>query len=88
MPSPDENHVLRILDEQGGECYLSKIAMKMGLSTEWAKTIIYSLGRRDFIDVMANGKCKLADKGWNTLGKRPTYDAQSFIKQFKEMKGR
>ena len=88
MPSPDENQVLRILDEQGGESNLSKVASKMGLSTEWAKTIVNSLGRRDFIDVFANGKIKLADKGWNTLGKRPTYDHRTFIKEMQAMKGR
>lgn len=63
MLSQDENQVLRILDEQGGEGNLAKVASKMGLSTEWAKTIVNSLGRRDFIDVFANGKIKLAEKG-------------------------
>ncbi len=69
MPSPDENHVLRILDEQGGESNLAKVAIKMGLPTDSARTIVNSLGRRDFIDVFANGKIKLIEKGWNTLGK-------------------
>jgi len=85
MPSPDENKVLRILDEEGGESSLAKVASKMGLSTDWARTIVNSLGRRDYIDVFANGKIKLVEKGWNTLGKRPTYDYHTLLK---EKKGR
>ena len=85
MPSPDENHILRILDEEGGESNLAKVAVEMGLSTQWARTVVESLGRRDYIDVFANGKIKLADKGWNALGKRPTYDYHTLLK---EKKGR
>ena len=69
MPSPDERNVLKILDEESGQSTEAKIAKYMGLRLDYVRTILESMGRRDFIDVFARGKVKLAEKGWRALGK-------------------
>ena len=71
MPTSDEKEVLKIIEEEGGESHIVKVANRIGLRLVYTKTIIGSMGRRDFIDVSASGKVKLTDKGWRALGKSP-----------------
>ena len=71
MATRDERSVLEIVDEEGGEASEVKIAKCMGLRLDYVRTILGSMGRRDFIDVLASGKIKLAEKGWKALGKTP-----------------
>lgn len=71
MPTTDERNILKILDEEGGEASEAKIAKCMGLRLDYVRTILGSMGRRNFIDVLASGKVKLAEKGWKALGKSP-----------------
>ena len=69
MPTPDEKNVLKILDEEGGELTEGKIVKHMGVRLDYMRIILESMGRRDFIDVFASGKVRLAEKGWRALGK-------------------
>jgi len=41
----------------------------MGLRIDYLRSILGSMGRRDFIDVSASGKIELVEKGWKALGK-------------------
>ena len=70
MPSPDETKVLKILDAEGGESTLGKVARKMGLNSSYARVILNSMGKNDIIDVYRNGKIRIAYKGWMALGKK------------------
>ena len=69
MPTVDEGNVLKIVEKEGGQSTEAKIAKYMGLRLDYVRTILESMGRRDFIDVFARGKVKLAEKGWRALGK-------------------
>jgi len=74
MPTTDEKNILKILEEEGGELgelHEVKISRYMGLRLDYLRSILDSMGRRDLIDVFANGKVNIADKGWRALGKNP-----------------
>ncbi len=72
MPTTDERNVLKILDEEGGELSEVQIAKFMGVRLDYVRTILGSMGRRNFIDVFVSGKIRLAEKGWKALGKSPS----------------
>ncbi|MBC8218918.1 MAG: hypothetical protein H8E73_10675 [Planctomycetes bacterium] len=71
MPTPDENKILKIIDTEGGECTLGKIAKEMHLQTSYARVIVRSMGESDIVDVFRDGKIRIASKGWSLLGKEP-----------------
>ncbi|PIS25662.1 MAG: hypothetical protein COT45_02145 [bacterium (Candidatus Stahlbacteria) CG08_land_8_20_14_0_20_40_26] len=71
MPTPDETKILRIIDAEGGESTVRKIARKMGLDSSYARVILQSMGRNDLIDLFGTGKVRIAIKGWLALGKQP-----------------
>ncbi|MCK4791114.1 MAG: hypothetical protein KAV87_45695 [Desulfobacteraceae bacterium] len=71
MPTPDENEILKIIDAEGGECTVGKIAAKMRLQPSYVRVILRSMGESDIIDVFRNGKVRLLLKGWAALGKEP-----------------
>jgi Mn-dependent DtxR family transcriptional regulator len=71
MPTPDEKKVLKILDDEGGESTLGRIARKMHLEPQYVRIILNSMGIRDLIDVFASGRVRIARKGWEALHKQP-----------------
>ena len=73
MPTTDEKRVLEIIDEEGGECKEGKVSREMGLRLDYIRTILGSMGRRDYIDVLKGGKVRIANKGWKSLGKQPKF---------------
>jgi len=73
MPTPDEKKILKIIDEEGGESNTVKISNAMGLRLDYLRSILDSMGRRDYIDVFRNGKVRIARKGWQVLGKTPKF---------------
>ncbi len=73
MPTTDEKRVLEIIDEEGGECKEGKVSREMGLRLDYIRTILGSMGRRDYIDVFKGGKIRIAHRGWKALGKKPKF---------------
>ena len=71
MATPDEREILKIVEEEGGEAHEVTISNEMGLRLSYVRTIIASMGTRDYIDVSRSGKVTIADKGWRVLGKSP-----------------
>jgi len=69
MPTPDENKVLEIIDAEGGECTVGKIAAKMHLQPSYVRVILRSMGENDIIDIFRSGKVRIANRGWTALGK-------------------
>lgn len=71
MATPDERKILKIIEEKGGESHEVTIANKMGLRLDYIRTILRSMGTKDYIEVFRSGKVKIADKGkgWQVLGK-------------------
>ena len=70
MPTPDENKVLKIIDAEGGECTVGRIAAKMHLQPGYVRVILRSMGESDMIDVFRNGKVRIASKGCAVMGKQ------------------
>ena len=71
MPTPDENKVLKIIDAEGGECTVGKIAREMRLQPGYVRVILRSMSQSDIIDVSRNGKVRIANKGCVAMGKQP-----------------
>ena len=70
MPTPDESKILRIIEAEGGECGIRKIAAKMRMTPQYVSIILRSMGESDIIDVFRTGKVRIIRKGWVTLGKK------------------
>lgn len=71
MPTPDESKILKIIEAEGGECTIGKIAAKMRLAPSYARIILCSMGESDIIDIFRTGKVRIASNGWTALGKKP-----------------
>ena len=71
MPTPDENKILKIIDTEGGECTVGRIAIKMRLDPNYVRLILRSMGENDIIDIFRNGKVRIASKGCVVMGKQP-----------------
>jgi Mn-dependent DtxR family transcriptional regulator len=84
MPTPNENKILQILKEEGGESTSRKIASKMGFDSAYLRIMLHDLGRKDIIDVFNNGKVRLANKGWILLGEKVEDHKSSGMKRYLE----
>jgi Mn-dependent DtxR family transcriptional regulator len=62
MTTPDENKVLKIIKDAGGECTIGRIAKKMGISPNYTRVILRSMGENDVIDVVSHGQVRIAGK--------------------------
>jgi Mn-dependent DtxR family transcriptional regulator len=71
MPTPDESKILKIVEAEGGECTVGRIAAKMRLDPGYVRIILRSMGAADIINYCRSGKVTLAGKGGVTLGKEP-----------------
>ncbi|MFQ5988017.1 MAG: hypothetical protein ACE5H6_04120 [Dehalococcoidia bacterium] len=69
MPSGSEKDVLRIIAQEGGETTLGRIRYIMSCySSDYVRSIVGSLGRKDYLDWLADGRVILANKGRRALG--------------------
>jgi len=71
MPTPDESKILKIIEAEGGECGVGRIAVKMRLDPNYVRTILRSMGESDIIDIFRSGKVRIAAKGCVVLGRKP-----------------
>jgi len=77
MATAEERNILKILDEESGQASEVLIYRKMTkhtkleLSMDYIRAILGSMGRRDLIDIFGRGRIRLAEKGWEALGKSP-----------------
>jgi len=71
MPTPDEMKIFKMIDAEGGESTVGRIARKMRIDTNYTRIILNSMGLNDLIDVFRTGKVRITSKGWITLGKEP-----------------
>jgi hypothetical protein len=84
MATPNENKILKILKEAGGESTARKIASKMGFDSGYTRVILNDMGRHDIIDVFNNGKVRIAYKGWIMLGEKVEDHRQSGMNRYLE----
>ncbi|MFQ5933182.1 MAG: zinc ribbon domain-containing protein [Dehalococcoidia bacterium] len=71
MPaSGRELDALTVIAERGGKTSTHYVAQKLGLGTEYTRTICEGLGRADYIDVTRAGICQITAKGWQELDRK------------------
>jgi len=73
-----DDETLEIIRIEGGKAHVHQVANLMSFSFDYARSVLYSLGRRDFIDIWADEIAILTDKGSKRLEKAkqktPTLD--------------
>jgi len=73
-----DDEFLELLSNEGGKAHLHRVANLKNLSFDYARSVLNSLGRRDFIDFMRDEVAVLTDKGKERLAKakqkNPTLD--------------
>ncbi len=63
MPGRDKNRVLKILCEEDGGCDLAQVSSKMGMSPQYARTIVNRLRRmRPFRETTQVGSSRLLER--------------------------
>ena len=82
MPTPDESKILKIVEAEGGECTVGRIAAKMRLDPNYVRIILRSMGENDIIDIYRSGKIRIAGKGGVALGIKP--QATNGLKRYLE----
>jgi len=74
----NDDEILEILSNEGGKAHVHRVANLMHISFDYARSILYSLGRRDFLDIGRDEIAFLTDKGKERLEKakqkNPTLD--------------
>ena len=73
-----DDEVLEKIRIEGGKAHVHRVANLMHIGFDYARSILYSLGRRDFIDIGRDEVAVLTDKGKERLEKAkqktPTLD--------------
>jgi Mn-dependent DtxR family transcriptional regulator len=64
-----DDEVLEIILTEGGKAHVQRVAKLMHIGFDYARSILYSLGRRDFIDIGRDEIAVLTDKGKERLEK-------------------
>ena len=74
MPSGNEKEAITIIADEGGQCTLGVVSRAMGLSRDYTRIILESLGRAEYLDITRAGKISLKAKGYKAAGREPDYD--------------
>jgi len=64
-----DDQVLEKIRIEGGKAHVQRVANLMHIGFDYARSILYSLGRRDFIDIGRDEIAVLTDKGKERLEK-------------------
>ncbi|MFA4853192.1 MAG: hypothetical protein WC599_11790 [Bacteroidales bacterium] len=64
-----DDEVLEKISINGGSAHVHRLANLMHIGFDYARSILYSLGRRDFIDIGRDEIAVLTDKGKERLEK-------------------
>ena len=71
MPTQDESKIFKIVEAEGGECGIRRIAVKMRLDPNYVRVILRSMGENDMVDIFRSGKVRISNKGCVVLGRKP-----------------
>ena len=74
MPSGNEKEALTIIADEGGHCTVGVVSRGMGLSRDYIRIILGSLGRAEYLDITRTGKIVLKAKGYKAVGREPDFD--------------
>ncbi len=67
MVSGTELEVLKIINEAGGHTTIQAVSRKQKIEPNYARLLCTSLGKADYIDVLASGTGKITLKGKSAL---------------------
>jgi len=86
-----DDEILEKISINGGSAHVHRVANLMHISFNYARSILYSLGRRDFIDIGRDEVAVLTDKGKERLEKAtknfaPTLDELEKAAMYRRMK--
>ena len=68
--SGSELEALRLVEEAGGATAAHPVARKMKFNIDYARTILTSLAKRDYLDLSARGIYTMTGKGKEELERR------------------
>ena len=71
MPTPDEMKIVKIVEDEGGETTVGRVARKMRLEPNYVRTILRSMGENNIVDISRSGKIKLSNATLVASGKKP-----------------
>jgi len=64
------DEALEAIWEEGGKAHVHRVAGKMKISADYARTILYCLGRQDFLDIGSDDIATITKKGKEALEQR------------------
>lgn len=64
------DEALEIIWKEGGKAHVHRVAAMMSISADYARTIVYSLGRQDFLDIGSDNIATITKKGKEALEQR------------------
>jgi len=70
MVSGSEFEALRIVAEDSGETVAGVVSRRMRISTEYARLLLNSLARADYLDQLASGRYRITIKGKKALERK------------------
>lgn len=70
MVSGSELQALRVVQELGGETGAHRVSLKMRVDPNYARLILNSLARADYLDLLSSGRYRLTFKGTSELERK------------------
>ena len=61
---------LKTIWKMGGKAYMRSLARAMGITSEYARVILFDIGKKDYIDITGDGMCVITEKGKELLKSR------------------
>jgi len=68
--SGSELEALKIVAEQGGETTAHAVSRKMRIDPNYARLLLTSLARADYLDLLVSGRFRITPKGRRAVGKK------------------
>ena len=68
-----ESRALEALTEiwrKGGNASIGAVAKFMRVNSDYARVILFDIGKKDYIDITRDGTCKITEKGKELLNNR------------------
>ena len=65
-----ELEALRIIWQKGGKASIKAVARAMVINSDYARIILFDIGKKDYIDVTRDGICKITERGKEWLESR------------------
>ncbi len=65
-----ELDALKVISEKGGETVFQVVSQRLKIEYDYARLLCTSLGKADYIDITAEGLCKITPKGEQALEER------------------